>query len=256
MITIIEHGAIRELRLNRPPANALTPDLLSQLRHEVSNAPSQGVRALVLSGTPGMFSAGLDIPALLQLNRDQIADLWKKLYQALGALACSSIPICAAMTGHAPAGGTVLAIFCDWRIAAQGAFKIGLSEVQVGLPLPPIILRCLRRLVGAHQAERLAVRGLLMESEEARRIGLVDELVSPENVLPRAIQWSGEMLAIPPNAMAYTRQQARADLKALFEQDLSSEIETVGEAWWQPETQAMLRAVVERLSKKKLTVSS
>jgi enoyl-CoA hydratase/carnithine racemase len=250
MITIIEHRAIRELRLNRPPANALTSELLSQLRDEVNNASSQGVRALVMSGAPGMFSAGLDIPALLQLNRDQIADLWKTLYQAMGALACSSIPICAAMTGHAPAGGTVLAIFCDWRIAAQGTFKIGLSEVQVGLPLPPIILQCLRRLVGAHQAERLAVRGLLMESEEARRIGLVDEVVPPEHVVTRAIQWSGEMLAIPPNAMVYTRQQARADLRALFERDFSREIEEIGEAWWQPETQAMLHAVVERLSKK------
>jgi 3,2-trans-enoyl-CoA isomerase len=256
MITAIEHGAIRELRLNRPPANALTSELLSQLRDEISNAPSQGVRALVLSGAPGMFSAGLDIPALVQLNRDQIADLWRKLYQALGSLACSSIPICAAMTGHAPAGGTVLAIFCDWRISAQGPFKIGLSEVQVGLPLPPIILHCLRRLVGAHQAERLAVRGLLMESQEAGRIGLVDEVVPPENVLARALQWAGEILAIPPNAMGYTRQQARADLRELFERDMSREIEEVGEAWWQPETQAMLRAVVERLSKKKMSVSS
>jgi enoyl-CoA hydratase/carnithine racemase len=256
MITIIEHGAIRELRLTRPPANALTSELLSQLRDEVVNAPSHGVRALVLSGAPGMFSAGLDIPALLQLRREQIADLWRKLYQALGALACSSIPVCAAVTGHAPAGGTVLAIYCDWRIGAQGAFKIGLSEVQVGLPLPPIILQCLRRLVGAHQAERLATRGLLMESEEARRIGLLDEVVPPENVVPRAIHWSGEMLAIPPNAMAYTRQQARADLRAIFERDLNPEIDEMDKAWWQPETQAMLRAVVERLAKKKMSVSS
>ena len=256
MITTIAHGAIRELRLNRPPANALTSELLSRLGEEVSSAPAQGARALVLSGAAGMFSAGLDIPALLQLSRDQIADLWMKLYKALGALACSSIPVCAAVTGHAPAGGTVLAIYCDWRIAAQGAFKIGLSEVQVGLPLPPIILQCLRRLVGAHQAERLAVRGLLMESEEARRIGLVDEVVPPENVVPRAIQWCGEMVAIPPNAMAYTRQQARADLRAIFERDLNPEIEEMDEAWWQPETQAMLHAVVERLSKKKMSVSS
>jgi enoyl-CoA hydratase/carnithine racemase len=203
-----------------------------------------------------MFSAGLDIPALLSLNHEQIAELWRKLYRALGALACSSIPICAAVTGHAPAGGTVLAIYCDWRIAAQGPFKIGLSEVQVGLPLPPIILHCLRRLVGPHQAERLAVRGLLMETDEARRIGLVDEVISPENVTARAVQWCSEMLAIPPNAMAYTRQQARADLRAIFERDLNPEIEEVGEAWWQPETQAMLHAVVERLSKKKASVSS
>jgi Delta3-Delta2-enoyl-CoA isomerase len=251
MITVIEHGPVRELRLNRPPANALTPELLTQLRHEVDTAPSQGVRALILSGAPGMFSAGLDIPVLLGLDRQQIAALWKNLYKTLGSLACSTIPICAALTGHAPAGGTVLAIFCDWRIAAQGGFKIGLSEVQVGLPLPPIILHGLRRLVGPRQAEKLAVRGLLLSPEEAAHVGLVDETVPAEQVVEHSIKWSEGLLAIPHAAMAYTRRQARADLVALFQRELASEIQEVGEAWWQPETQAMLRSVAERLSKKK-----
>jgi len=134
MITAIQHGATRELRLNRPPANALTSELLTQLRDEVSNAPSRGARALMLSGAPGMFSAGLDIPALLQLNRDQIAGLWKKLYHTLGALACSSIPICAAVTGHAPAGGTVLAIFCDWRERSPG--RVAAAADYSPLPAP------------------------------------------------------------------------------------------------------------------------
>ena len=156
MITVIDHGRIRELRLNRPPANALTPELLDELRQQIENAPAHSVGALVLSGAPGMFSAGLDIPALTKLDREQITGLWKKLYATIGALACSRIPICAAITGHAPAGGTVLAIVCDWRIAAQGNFQIGVSEVQVGLPLPPVILHGLRRL----RLDSLPIAGL------------------------------------------------------------------------------------------------
>ena len=251
MINIIEHGRIRELRLNRPPANALTPELLIELTKQVNTASRQGVRALVLSGTPGMFSAGLDIPRLLKLNRLEIAALWKTLYDAIGALACSTVPICAAVSGHAPAGGTVLAMFCDWRIAAEGPFKIGLSEVQVGLPLPPVILQGLRRLVGSKQSERLAVRGLLLSPQEAIQVGLVDETVPAEEVVARAIQWSEDLLNIPHVAMAYTREQARADLVALFARDLTSEILEVGEAWWHPDTQAMLRSVADRLAKKK-----
>lgn len=251
MITTIDHGCVRELRLNRPPANALTPELLTRLRNGVESAPQQGVRALILSGAPGMFSAGLDIPALLKLDRPQISSVWKDLYAALASLACSNIPVCAALTGHAPAGGTVLAIFCDWRIAAQGISKIGLSEVLVGLPLPPIILQCLRRLVGPHQAERLATRGLLMNPEEAHRIGLVDEIIPAEQVVERALKWCQDLLVIPASAMAYTRRQARADLVGLFQRDLSGEIEEVGEAWWHPETQSRLRSVAEQLTKKK-----
>ncbi len=256
MITSIEHGAVRELRLNRPPANALTAELLAQLRNEVAAAPAQGVRALVLSGAPGMFSAGLDIPALLQLDRPQIAALWKTLYGGISAVACSTIPICAAVTGHAPAGGTVLAIFCDWRIAAQGPFKLGLSEVQVGLPLPPVILHGLRRLVGPHQAERLAIRGLLLSPEEAASVGLVDETAPVDKVVARAITWCESLLALPQDAMSFTRRQAREDLVELFAGDLAAELEAVGDAWWRRETQAMLRAFAERLSSKKSQVSS
>jgi enoyl-CoA hydratase/carnithine racemase len=251
MITIIEHGAVRELRLNRPPANALTSELFCELKHQVQSAPSQNIRALVVSGAPGMFSAGLDIPHLLRLDRPQIAQLWKDLYAGFGSLACSTIPVCAAMTGHAPAGGTVLGLFCDWRIAADGPFKIGLSEVQVGLPLPPIILHALRRLLGAHKAERLAVTGVLMGPHEAAAIGLIDEVVPPDQVVSRAIAWAEAVIALPHAAMSFTRKQSRADLVGLFDRDLTSEMDKMQEAWWNTETQAALKSVAERLAKKK-----
>ena len=160
MILTIEHGPVRELRLNRPPVNALSPELIGVLLQAVEAAPEDGKRALVLSGLPGIFSAGLDVPALLKLDRPAMEVVWRNFYALMRALGSSPIPIAAAITGHAPAGGTVLALFCDWRVAAKGDWKIGLSEVQVGLPLPPVILSALRRLVGAHTAERLAVAGL------------------------------------------------------------------------------------------------
>jgi Delta3-Delta2-enoyl-CoA isomerase len=148
MILTFDHGAIRELRLNRPPANALSPELILALRRAVESAPHDGVRALVLSGAPGRFCAGLDVPLLLTFDRPAMASLWRELYALMRALACSPIPIAAALTGHAPAGGTVLPLFCDWRVIAEGDFKMGLNEVQVGIPLPPAILAALRRLVG------------------------------------------------------------------------------------------------------------
>jgi 3,2-trans-enoyl-CoA isomerase len=251
MILTIDHGAVRELRLNRPPANALSLEMIVALKQAVESAPPDSARALVLSGMHGRFSAGLDVPLLLTLDRPAIATLWRELYALLRALALSPIPITAAITGHATAGGAVLPIFCDCRIAAQGDWKVGLNEVQVGLPLPPVIFFGLRRLIGTHQAERLAVGGLLISPNEAVRIGLVDEVVPLDQVVNRAIEWSRSLLALPVDAMAATRRQSRADLFELFTASFDLELDHVNATWWSPEAQTTLRVLVQRLAKKK-----
>ncbi len=256
MITTCQHGSIRELRLSRPPANALSPDLIVALKQAVEAAQQDGVRAIVLSGAPGWFSAGLDVPLLLTLDRAAMAVMWRDFYGLMGTLACSPIPMVAAITGHAPAGGTVLALFCDWRVMAGGNWRIGLNEVQVGLTLPPMIFRALKFLVGPHQAERLAVAGLLMSPDEALRVGLLDEIVPAERVIQHAVEWCQGMLALPPQAMIATRLQARADLVALFTQTSNHEPDEVLAMWWSPETQAALRALVEQLEKKKNQAAS
>jgi len=254
MILTHEHGAVRELQLNHPPANALSPAVIDALIQEVERAPAQGVRALVLSGAPGMFSAGLDVPHLLTLDPPTMARVWRNFYALLRSLATSTLPIAVAITGHAPAGGAVLSIFCDWRIATQGEWKIGLNEVQVGLILPPVILSALQRVVGLRQAERLSVAGLLISPAEAQRIGLVDEVVPAGDTVQRAVIWCQNILALPAEAMLNTRKQARADLAAIFERDLESELEIITGYWWSEETQSVLRKLVERLASKKAKV--
>jgi 3,2-trans-enoyl-CoA isomerase len=251
MIIPIEHGAVRELRLNRPPVNALSAELIVALRQAIVAAPRDGMRAVILSGSPGRFSGGLDIPTLLRLDEPAMASLWREFYGLLGALARSPIPTAAAITGHAPAGGTVLALFCDWRVMAEGDYRIGLNEVQVGIQLPPILMKALRRLVGPREAEHMAVEGSLLSPEDARRIGLVDEVAPVGQVLNRALEWCQRILALPPHAMSGTRHEARSDLVALFEQDLAAELAEVIASWWMPETQKVLQALAERLGKKK-----
>ncbi|WP_422217464.1 enoyl-CoA hydratase/isomerase family protein, partial [Dokdonella sp.] len=183
MLETITHDTVHELRLARPPVNALNPELVGMLRDAVLSAPGKGARGIVLSGHPGMFSAGLDVPSLLQLDRPAMGAFWKVFIGLCEALARSPIPIVAAITGHSPAGGAVLTLYCDYRIMARGDFRIGLNEVQVGLVVPAIIQAAMRRLLGAHRAERLMVAGAMIDAEEAHRIGLVDELVETELVV-------------------------------------------------------------------------
>ena len=247
MITTIEHGPVRELRLNRPPANALSAEMMQAITLAIQAAPKQGARALVISGSPGMFSAGLDVPLLLASDRAGVETGWFALYAMMEAVARSPIPIAGAITGHAPAGGTVLTLFCDYRIVAEGNWKLGLNEVQVGIPLPPVILAGLRRLVGPRHAEHLGTRGLLVPPAQALLYGLVDEVVAAEQVVDRAVQWCTETLALPAKATSVTRQLARADVVAIFERDLSQEMEAAIAAWWSPETQQVLQGLAQKL---------
>ncbi len=251
MIVTTDHGPVRELRLDRPPANALIPELIVALREAVTRAPEDGVRALVLSGRPGRFSGGLDVPFLLPLDRDAIDRLWRELYRLLRALAASPVPVAAAVTGHSPAGGAVMALFCDYRVMAEGEFVIGLNEVRVGIPIPLAVLQALSRLVGPGKAERLCVEGRLLPAAEALRVGFVDELAPPDRVIERAVEWATGLLELPPVALARTRSAARADLVRIMEEGLASEIHLLVDNWFSAEAQASLHALVEKLAKKK-----
>ncbi|MBW3566967.1 MAG: enoyl-CoA hydratase/isomerase family protein [Proteobacteria bacterium] len=250
MLERIEKNGVLEIRFARPPVNALSPDFVQALLTEITQAPAQGARAIVLSGQPGMFSAGLDVPALLGLDKPAMQEFWKHFFGLAGAIACSPVPVAAAITGHSPAGGAVLAMFCDYRVMAEGDFRIGLNEVQVGLALPPVIHAALVRQVGVREAERLAVPGLLIDPNEARRIGFIDAVTPADAVVANAHAWCQQLLAMPPNAMQQTRDLARADIVDLFNRLDANDYRLMNEGWFADETQATMRALVERLKKK------
>ncbi len=250
MIETFDHGAIRELRLARPPANALNPALIVALADAVERAPEEGIGALVLSGRPGMFSGGLDVPELLALDRPAMLRVLTDFFRMMRVLAASRVPIVAAITGHAPAGGAVVSLFCDRRVMADGDFKIGLNEVRVGLSLPQVIHTAAVRVVGAREAERLAVAGLLVSAGEALRIGLVDELVPPEQVVERALEICRDLLRLPARAMRVTRELCRRELVELFDAQQEATFARFVDDWFSEETQGALRALVERLKKR------
>jgi enoyl-CoA hydratase/carnithine racemase len=248
MLDTVAHGPIVELRMNRPPANAMSAGMIAALKAGVTAAVEGEARAVVLSGQPGMFSAGLDVPSLLELGREEIRSAWSDFIGLLEIVTRSSIPIVAAITGHSPAGGAVVALYCDYRVMAEGRFKIGLNEVEVGIILPPLLFGALRRQVGPRHAERLGVAGMLISSEEAYRVNLVDELAAPEEVVPRALARCEHLLALPPAAMAESRRNARQDLVDLVSEFGEASLDDIVENWFSDETQAALNALVARLA--------
>ena len=258
MTTLIEtrdFGAIRCLQLARPPVNALDPELCRALIAALEGAYSDGVLGVVLAGSPKIFSAGLDVPYLLSLGDDRraVLECWQAFFGAARLLGESRIPVVAALTGHAPAGGCVLALCCDYRVMARSLdpanpFAIGLNETQVGLVVPEGIQRLMRRVVGDYRAERLLIAGEMVTAERALEIGLVDELADADHVVQRAVAWLESLLKLPHQPMLQTRGIARAAVVEALSPDVI-DLERFVEQWWEPETQTALNALVARLRK-------
>jgi len=256
LIEVINHGPIRELRLARPPVNALDTGLCRALIEAMAQASADDVQGVVLSGSERVFTGGMDVPYLLGHgdDRQKLMDSWQAFFGAARALAESRIPVVAALTGHSPAGGCVLALCCDYRVMARSAdpakrHVIGLNEVQVGLVAPEGIQRLMRRVIGPHRAGVLLAGGQLVSAERALEIGLVDELADDAaQVVARSIGWLQTQLAMPRQPMLQTRAIARADLHEAMQPE-HIQLERFVEAWFSADTQAALQALAARLGK-------
>jgi 3,2-trans-enoyl-CoA isomerase len=239
-------GRIRTIKLARPPVNALNGELVRKLLEVIGAVSSDA--AIVVIGQPGVFSGGLDVPSMLAMDREGIAGLFIDLWRLQRAIATSPVPVVFGLTGHCPAGGTVLAIHGDYRVMARGDFRIGLNEVQVGLFPGGVIHGAFKRLVGGH-AGQLLMRGALIDPDNALRMGLVDELCDAAQVAGRALEVAREICALPRQPMLRTRTLVRRDLVDLFGNPGHAlvherEFGAMGvDMWFAPATQDRLRVM-------------
>ncbi len=251
MIEQESRGELRVVRLARAPVNALNSELVNALRETLDRVAAERPAGVVLTGRPGVFSAGLDLKELLAMDRPTLKKFWQDFFALLETLASYPVPLVAAISGHSPAGGAVLSLYCDRRIAVRGSFKIGLNEVQVGLVVPGPIQAALVRLIGAHAAEGLMVRGALLSPAEAEAAGLVDELVEANSLLDAASAWLEALAALPREAMLGTRSLARRSLAAPFAAVTDVDVEAMVEGWFSVPTQTSLKAVLSKLEARK-----
>jgi Delta3-Delta2-enoyl-CoA isomerase len=252
MINEYSHGAVHELQLARPPANALDLNLILALSERLKALPLEGKRVAVISGSPGIFSGGLDISALLALGREDVWRFVRAFLELQYIVASLPIPTIMAITGHSAGGGTELMLYADYRVMARGAYRIGINEVQVGLCPGRATYGALRRLVGAGYADRLIATGDMMSAEQALTAGLVDALAESDDVIKKAVQYGESLAALPIKAYRSTRQLAREDLLKLLEGGIRKDAcEELVASITSPEAQSALRARQEQMRQKK-----
>jgi enoyl-CoA hydratase len=196
--------------IDRPPANAMDLELLDELVTVVEDLVDWPAKGVVLHGTDGFFSAGLDLkllPTYGDDERERVNALIDRLM--IGALQIPC-PLVTAITGHAVAGGFVLALTGDHRVVSTEG-RYGLTEVKVGVPYPEGAISVVRTQLSA-QAQRLYVLGnRLTDAQETVRLGAFDETQPPANVLARATQVAEELAQLPGDVYAQTKAQLRAN---------------------------------------------
>lgn len=216
-----EEGVV-VLSVDRPPANAMNVELLREVVEGVALAASEVPRALVLVGRAGCFSAGADLKAVPNYGPAQQREMVAGINaMALGAYELP-FPVVGAITGHAIAGGMVLALCTDLRVASS-AGRYGLTEVQVGVPYPQAAIGVVRAELTPQAARVLALGSELTDAAECERLGVFDEVHDAEDVLPRALHIAARLAKLPPEVYARTkrdlREPALAQMRAGIEHD-------------------------------------
>lgn len=242
---------IAVLSLDRGRSNAINSEMLSELSRTIRNIENdESIAGLILTGKDGFFSAGLDLIELYDYDEDQIKAFWLDFLTLVTELASFKKPMIAAITGHSPAGGCVLAICCDYRIMAEGKFIIGLNEVPVGIIVPENIFHLYAFWLGTANASRFLLEGKLMNTAEALQFGLVDEVVNPESILHAAERKMLTYIQLEKNTWQQSKMNIRHELLKKVSADPTEMLNHMLEQWWSPSTRSILKTIIQNLQQK------
>jgi enoyl-CoA hydratase len=242
-------GDVAILRMAHGKANVMSVDFCSTFSEHVEEFRRSPARALVITGTGGIFSAGVDLLRLAEGGAPYVRKFLPALNAMFAATFACPKPVVAAINGHAIAGGCVLACAADKRLMAREQGRIGVTELLVGVPFPPIAMEIMRHAVVPHRFEDAIFSGATFAPDDAVARGLVDEVVDPEALIKRAVVAAQTLAALSPPAFALTKRQTRSPaIERVAQADHIDE--EIVELWCADETLARVRDYVARTFKK------
>jgi len=230
-LTVSLEGEIATLTFNRPDKrNAISPEMIHDLMSALDQVESGAAKVLILTGAGKAFSAGMDLAALRSLatatageetarlaqgDSERIAAMFRRIY-------CYPKVTIAAVNGPAIAGGCGIATFCDFTLAAPEA-KFGYTEVRIGF-IPAVVSVFLIRQLGEKKARDLLLTGRIVDAEEARGLGMVNEIVPAERLLDRARELAAQLLEVSPTSLIHTKRLLRDFNQADLDRELAMAI--------------------------------
>ncbi len=249
MIERRDSDGIRTLKLAHGKVSAMDLELGEALIAEFKDAADPSVTAVIVTGTGGSFSAGVDLFRLIKDGPEYARRFVPVLDEFLLATLTFPKPVVAAINGHAIAGGCILAAACDHRIMTEGNGRIGIPELAVGVPFPALPLQIMAARLADGPLRDLVFSGRTVQIDEAKTMGLIDEKCPSGMLLDRATEVALKLASIPPGAFALTKEAFYSPIleRARRLADLNAR---VADAWLQQHTYDAIRAYLDKTIKK------
>lgn len=253
MIERRDDDGIAVLTMAAGRANAIDRPFLDALAGALDRVTAERPRAVVLTGTGASFCAGLAIPDLIEMSRDELRELLHLFTRVMRQVLELPLPTVAAVNGSAIAGGCVLALMCDQRVMVddgpKGAPRIGLNESQLGIGLPAVVVEVARHKLPATSFVPVALAGALFEAPRALTFGLVDEVAAPAALRERALARARAMTSTGAAAYAQIKRAWTRPIADAIASTDDAQLEAWLDTWFSSDGQGRLRSIVSWLKK-------
>jgi enoyl-CoA hydratase len=218
-------GPVAHIQMDDGKANALSEAMLGELDEALTRAEKEA-GAIVLSGRPERFCAGFDLKVMMS-SPEAAQNMLRRGATLLMRLYATPLPLVAACTGHALAGGALVLLTADVRVGASGAYRIGLNEVSIGLPVPVLAMELARDRLAASELGRATLRAQIYEPADAARAGYLDEVVAAADLATRTKEEATRLAALSPMAYRATKKRLRGKTIAHILSTLDDDMKTI-----------------------------
>jgi 3,2-trans-enoyl-CoA isomerase len=237
--------------LDRGRSNPINHQMVKELTSFIKNLENDdNIGGLILTGKEGFFSSGIDLIEAYDYDKEQSRQFWTDFLAIQTALATFKKPMVAAISGHSPAGGCIMALCCDYRVMAEGKFVIGLNEIPVGIIVPDSVFNLYAFWLGQRKAYQYLIEGKLLNVYEALEAGLIDEVCPPESVISHAEKKIRTYMQLNSVTWSQSKLNLRKDLVAKLNGDQTAILDKMLEQWWSPSTRKGLEMMIQNLKSK------